>query len=88
MTIARPMIDRLSDAQKRALVALRRHERIASGQFGVRTNTLFSLEALGLAEVRLHGSPGRVGGSYYEARLTPAATGLAALVEHRLEVTA
>lgn len=81
--IQRPMIDRLSDAQKRALIALRRHETIASGQYAVRTNTLFSLEALGLVEVRLVGSPGRMGGAYYEACLTPSAGGLADLIEHR-----
>jgi hypothetical protein len=72
-------IDRLSEAQKRALVALRQHEPIQAGQYGVRTNTLFSLERLGLVEVRWWaGGDGRL--SFYEGRLTATAIGIADLI--------
>lgn len=65
----------LSDAQERALIVLgdrtapNTYTWVGSGYHGVRTNTMFSLERLGLARVRLDV---RWSGAGYEAQITQA----------------
>ncbi len=45
------IVDELSPQQRHALVVLAEHDTVGSGYLGVRTNTLYALEARGIVRV-------------------------------------